>query len=40
MCEKIKEGAVNIKYSNIENGNIEFCQVSGKLKVMCNMLGT
>ena len=36
----LSEGAVNIEYGNIENGNIEFCQESGELKVMCNMLGT
>ena len=34
------ERAVNMEYGNIENGNIEFCQESGELKVMCNMLGT
>ena len=27
------EGAVNIEYGNIENGNIEFCHESGELKV-------
>ena len=29
----IWEGAVNIEYGNIKNGNIEFCQESGELKV-------
>ena len=35
------EGAVNIEYGNIENGNIEFCQESGELKVRLgtNFLG-
>ena len=30
--QKILEGAVNIEYGNIENGNIKFCQESGELK--------
>ena len=29
----LTEGAVNIEYGNIENGNIEFCQESGELNV-------